>query len=326
MNPTTPAQHRQAIWMLLLGNLLWGVSFPLIKSLVLLQERLVPGGSSWFITASTLLPRFFVGGIVLGLICFKALRTLTRSELRQGIGLGVFVTAGMIFQNDGLQFTSASTSAFLTQFYAIMIPAWLALRARRSPPWTVWLCGLMALAGMAVLARLDWRDLRLGRGELETLVSSVFYMGQILWLGRPEFAANRALPVTTLMFAVLAVGSDVMSLALAPAGVHMLPLWTNGTWMVYTLILTTVCTLAAFTIMNKWQPFITTTEAGLLYCSEPVFTALLALFLPALFSLWGGLNYLNETLSVNLLIGGGLITLANVLIQLKPVKPGAASA
>ena len=204
--------------MLLLGNLLWGVSFPLIKSLVLLQERLVPGGSSWFITASTMLPRFTFGALVLGLICFRAVRTLTRSEFRQGLGLGLFALAGMIFQNDGLQFTSASTSAFLTQFYAIMIPAWLALRARRSPSWVVWLCGALALAGMAVLARLDWHDLKLGRGEWETLISSVFYMGQILWLGRPEFAANRALPVTTLMFVVLATGSGVMSVALAPAG------------------------------------------------------------------------------------------------------------
>ena len=325
MNATTPAQHRQAIWMLLLGNLLWGVSFPLIKSLVLLQERLVPGGSSWFITASTMLPRFTLGAIVLGLICFPAVRTLTRSEWRQGLGLGLTALAGMIFQNDGLQFTSASTSAFLTQFYAIMIPAWLALRARRSPSWIVWLCGALALAGMAVLARLDWHDLKLGRGEWETLVSSVFYMGQILWLGRPEFAANRALPVTTLMFVVLAAGSGAMSVALAPAGAHMLALWTDPTWLGYTLILTAACTLAAFTIMNKWQPFITTTEAGLLYCSEPVFTALLALFLPAWFSLWGGLNYLNETLGVNLLVGGGLITLANVLIQLKPRRPAASA-
>ncbi len=304
--------------MLLLGNLLWGVSFPLIKSLVLLQERLVPGGSSWFITASTMLPRFTLGAIVLGLICFRAVRTLTRSELRQGLGLGLSALAGMIFQNDGLQFTSASTSAFLTQFYAIMIPAWLALRTRRSPSWVVWLCGALALAGMAVLARLDWHDLKLGRGEWETLISSVFYMGQILWLGRPEFAANRALPVTTLMFVVLATGSGVMSVALAPAGAPMLALWTDPTWLGYTLILTAACTLAAFTIMNKWQPFISTTEAGLLYCSEPVFTALLALFLPAWFSLWGGLNYRNEILGVNLLVGGGLITLANVLIQLKP--------
>lgn len=309
--------------MLLLGNLLWGVSFPLIKSLVLLQERLLPGSGTWFITASTLLPRFVLGALVLGLICLPALRTLTRRELKQGLGLGLFVTAGMIFQNDGLQFTSASTSAFLTQLYAIMIPAYLALRARRSPPWTVWVAGAMALAGMAVLARLDWRDLRLGRGELETLVASVFYMGQILWLGRAEFAGTRALPVTTLMFVVLALGSGVMSVALAPPGVHMTVLWTDGAWIGFTLILTTLCTLAAFTIMNKWQPFITTTEAGLLYCSEPVFTAMLALFLPAIFSAWGGLNYANEVLGVNLLLGGGLITAANVLIQFQPRRAAA---
>jgi drug/metabolite transporter (DMT)-like permease len=325
MNPATPAQHRKAIWMLLLGNLLWGVSFPLIKSLVLLQERLVPGSSTWFITASILLPRFTLGAVVLGLLCFGAMRTMTRSEVKQGVGLGVFAFAGMIFQNDGLQFTSASTSAFLTQLYAIMIPTYLALGLRRSPPWTVWVSGAMALAGMAVLARLDWGDLRLGRGELETLVSSVFYMGQILWLGRPEFRGNRALPVTVLMFIVLALGAAVMSVALAPPGVQMLALWTNGPWLGFTLILTTLCTLGAFTIMNQWQPFITTTEAGLIYCSEPVFTAMLALCLPAWFSLWGGLDYANETLTLNLLLGGGLITAANVLIQLKPRRAAASA-
>jgi hypothetical protein len=68
MNPTPPALHRQAIWMLVLANLLWSVSFPLIKSLVLLHERLVPGSSSWFITASTLVPRFALGTLVLGIL------------------------------------------------------------------------------------------------------------------------------------------------------------------------------------------------------------------------------------------------------------------
>ena len=326
MNPTNPAQHRKAIWMLLLGNLLWGVSFPLIKSLVLLHGRLVPGSSPWFITAVTLFPRFALGTLVLGAVTWGARRTLTRSEWRQGLGLGAFAMAGMAFQNDGLQFTSASTSAFLTQLYAIMIPICLALRWRRSPPRLVWVCGLLALAGMAVLARLDWRDLKLGRGELETLISSFFFMGQILWLGRGEFVGNRALPVTTIMFGVLAAASGVMAAGLAPPGTDLRPLLASGPWLGFTLILTTLCTLAAFTIMNKWQPFISTTEAGLLYCSEPVFTSVLALFVPAWFSQWGGLQYPNELASVNLLLGGGLITLANVLIQLQPAQPKVASA
>ena len=309
--------------MLLLGNLLWGVSFPLIKSLVLLQERYVPGSGPWFITACTLFPRFILGALILGALSAKALRTLTRSEWRQALGLGVFAMAGMAFQNDGLQFTSASTSAFLTQLYAIMIPVWLALRSRRSPHGLVWVCGLLALAGMAVLARLDWHDVRLGRGEMETLISSFFFMAQILWLGRPEFAGNRALPVTALMFGVLALASGVMAAVLAPAGANLAPLLASGPWLGSTAILTALCTLAAFTIMNQWQPFISTTEAGLLYCSEPVFTAILALFLPAWFSRWGGLAYANETLGANLLLGGGLITAANVIIQFLPTRPGA---
>jgi hypothetical protein len=39
----------------------------------------------------------------------------------------------MLLQTDGLRFTAASTSAFLTQFYAILIPVYVALRSRRNP-------------------------------------------------------------------------------------------------------------------------------------------------------------------------------------------------
>jgi hypothetical protein len=51
---------------------------------------------------------------------------------------------------------------------------------------------------------------------------------------------------------------------------------------------------------------------------EPVFGALMALFLPAIFSTWAAIHYPNEIATWTLLVGGGLITAANVLIQLKP--------
>jgi hypothetical protein len=48
----------------------------------------------------------------------------------------------------------------------------------------------------------------------------------------------------------------------------------------------------------------------------------MALVLRGLFSHWAGFAYPNESLTLNLLVGGGLITAANVLIQLKPLpKP-----
>lgn len=320
MTPPPPKspQHAQAIALLLLATLFWGLSFPLIKAIAGMHELLLPGSSTWFVTACTLAPRFALGALVLAAVSFNSLRTLTRSEWRQSLGLGLFAAAGMIFQNDGLLHTSASTSAFLTQFYAIMIPVWLAFRARRNPSATVWVSCVLVIAGVAVFAQLDWQDLRLGRGELETLIASVFFAGQILWLDREEFAGNRALPVTTVMFVIVGVVASAMALLLAPDVTTLWIPWTSAPWVTFTLALTIFSTVGAYTLMNAWQPKITATEAGLIYCIEPVAASLMALFLPAWLALWGGFDYPNEVATTHLLIGGGLITAANILIQLRP--------
>ena len=305
--------------MLLLANLFWGLSFPLIKAIALTHGRLLPESSTWFITAWTVGPRFILGALVLFVWQFKTLGTLTASELRQGLGLGAFASAGMLFQTDGLQFTEASTSAFLTQFYAITIPLYLAFRLRRLPRWTVWVSCVLVLAGVAILGRFDWRTLQLGRGEIETLVCSIFFMGQILWLERKAFAGNRVLPVTFVMFAVEALVFLALALATADRPTDLLVPWTSVPWVVFTLALTVICTIGAYWIMNTFQPRITATEAGLIYCVEPVFGSLMALFLPALFSTWALIHYPNEVATPHLLIGGGLITAANILIQLRPL-------
>lgn len=305
--------------MLVLATLFWGVSFPLVKALALAHRAVLPASGTWFITAYTVAPRFLLGSAVLLLVLWRKLRTFTRLELRQGGLIGLSVGAGMLLQNDGLQFTSASTSAFLTQLYSIMIPVWIALRLRRWPPGIVLLCGGLVLAGVAVLGRFDFRTMQLGRGEAETLVSSVFFMMQIFLLERKEFAANRALPVTLAMFVTEAVLFSVMALGTAPHPADVLVPWTSGPWLGFTVLLTLICTLGAFILMNTWQPKVSATEAGLIYCVEPVFTAIMALFLPALFSAWGRLDYPNEQVTWHLLVGGGLITAANVLLQLKPL-------
>ena len=319
--PSAAPRHARAILMLVLANVFWGLSFPLIKAIAFEHQHLLPGSSSWFITACMLAPRFLLGAAIIAVWQRGALLSVRRLEVRQGVGLALFAVLGMVFQNDGLQYTSASTSAFLTQIYAIMIPLWLALRRRRLPPATVWISCALVLAGVAVLARFDWRDVHLGRGEIETLVSSFFFMGQILMLDRPGFAANRPVPVTLVMFVVEAVASLVLVAVTASHLAQIPVLLASMPWLGFTAALTVFCTVGAFTLMNTWQPRITATEAGLIYCLEPLFASCLALFLPNLFARWAGFAYPNETMTTNLLIGGGLITAANLLIQLKPLTP-----
>lgn len=321
MIAATPAERTRALLMLLLANFFWGLSFPLIKAIILLHGKLLPQASTWFSTIYTVAPRFLLAVLLMIALrprdCWRA----TAREWKQGVILGLFAAGGMLFQNDGLQFTAASTSAFLTQFYAILIPVWVGWRTGRNPGLVVWTCCALVLAGVAILGRFDWQELRLGRGEIETLISSLFFMGQILTLERRDFSGNRASRITFIMFVTQALVLCALVPVVAPDVTTVVRPWTSPIWLTFTLVLTVLSTYGAYSLMNAWQPKITATEAGLIYCVEPIFGTLMAIWLPAVLSTLAGVSYANETATWTLLVGGGLITLANVLLQLKPPRP-----
>ena len=317
MTRTPAAERTRALLMLVVANFFWGLSFPVIKAMMLLQEKLLPAASTWFSTIYAVTPRFVLATIILLLLrrsCWRA----TRREWKQGVTIGLFAAAGMLLQNDGLQFTAASTSAFLTQLYAILIPVWLTLRQRKNPGALVWVCCVLVLGGVAILGRFDWQQWRFGRGEWETLLCSLFFMGQILTLSRKDYADNRPEQLTFVTFVTQSAIFVLLTGLMTPGVDALLVPWQSTAWIGLMAILAVFCTVGAYWLMNAWQPKITATEAGLIYCIEPIFGSVMALFLPALFSAWALINYPNETATWTLLAGGGLITLANVLIQLKP--------
>lgn len=311
------AERSKARLILLLSGFFWGLSFPLLKAVLALNDRLVPQSGGLFATLYIIAPRFAVALVLLLAFQVRAGLKITRGEFKQGAMTGLFATVAVFLQNDALRFTSASTSAFLTTFYAITIPLWLALRQRRNPGAMVWICCAMVLTGTAILGHFDWHALRLGRGECETLLCSLFFMGQILCLGDAAFARNRPVPMTLVTCAVLAAVFGAMAWIAAPSPRALLLPWTSPAWVCLTVVLGVFCSLAAFLLIATWQPKVTATEAGLIYCFEPVFAALLALFLPGLISRWVGIDYPNEHATLSLLIGGGLITLANVLVHVR---------
>jgi drug/metabolite transporter (DMT)-like permease len=323
MSDAPSPTRKRAIFMLVLATLYWGVSFPVIKTITSLNRMFFPGAGTWFISAMAVAPRFLVSALVLLAFRKRGEGRLTRLELRQGAGLGAFAAAGSLLQTDGLQYTDASVSAFLTQLSAILIPLWLALRNRRNPGTIVWLGCVLVLAGVGILGHFDWRTLRFGRGEWETILCSVFFVGQILWLEKPEFAGNRPGSVTLAMFSVQAVAFAGLAAATAPSLHALVVPVISPIWVALTLTLTVVCTIGAFSIMNKWQPVITSTEAGLIYCIEPLFASIFALFLPGFLSVWAAIAYSNEAATGSLIVGGGLITLANILVLMRPLKPEA---
>lgn len=307
--------------LLVLATLCWGLTFPVMKAAVMTVTRAAPQASSNFVTSFSLALRFGLAALLF--LCWRnpVRHPPTRADWRHGLGLGLFGAAGLFLQMHALNYIPASTSAFLTQFYCLLIPIWVSWKRRAPLHFREWFsCGLV-LAGVAWLSQVDWRHLTLGRGETETLLGSAVYTAQILWLERPAAAQSRPGPSTLIMFATIAALFCGLSLGQAGDCKRFAEVAVAPGFAGLMLILTFFSTLTAYGLMNYWQPSVSATEAGLIYCAEPVFATLLAIWLPPWLSRWAAIDYQPESLTVNLLIGGTAITAANILLQTRAEPP-----
>ncbi|MDB6136444.1 MAG: protein of unknown function transrane [Verrucomicrobiales bacterium] len=321
---SAPTHPRAVLW-LIAGTAAWGLSFPVQKMLTMLQQTRVPEADSWFLTSWIICLRSLLAAGLLFLWRPKMLLGMTRNEVAQGLLLGLIGGLGLILQADGLAHTQASTSAFLTQAYCVILPLWHCLSRRIFPDWRIAGSTVLVLWGISILSGLDWGTMTMGRGEWETLASSLAFTFQIILLERPKYRENRMIPVTLLMFLGFALWSAPVAVMAAPRLPDLVTVAAAPKVFVLLSILAVFCTVFAYGIMNAWQPHVSATEAGLIYCIEPVCTAVYALFLPALLSAWTGVAYANETVTTTLLAGGLLITGANVLTQWRPqAKPAVA--
>lgn len=306
--------------MLVLSTVFWSFSFPVMKALALEQQKLLPGTGTWFFTSLGVMYRFGAAGLLMLIFVARQFRKCSRLEIEQGLLLAAFGVGGILFQMNGLAYTSAPVSAFLTQTYCALIPIWVALTHHRAPSMKMLLCLALVLLGVAVLAGVSFHSLKLGRGEIETLIASGLFAGQILALEHPRYASNNAMRLSAFMFVGMALLSAPLVAVTAPNADACLQAYASPAAVGFLAVLVIVCTLGGYLLMNRWQHGVTATEAGLIYCLEPLFTSALALFLPAWLARRAAIDYANDPLTARLLAGGTLVTAANALLQSKWFK------
>lgn len=312
---------------LILACALWGLSFPLVKALHLEQTMRMPDAGSEFLSAWMQTARFVLGALIL-LPFVLRVRRPNAMEIRQSLILAFWGGAGMVLQADGLAHTAASTSAFLTQAYCVLLPLIACARLRKAPEFRIIAATLLVMAGCAVLSGMKPGDLRIGRGELETILASVLFTFQILALENPAYHTNRGMPVTFIMCLGIAVLLAPAVALTAPSPAAMIT--AGASWPAFGLVavLAVFCSVGAYLLMNHWQRRISATEAGLIYTTEPVFTAIYVMFLPQWIAGITGTGYPNELPGFSMIGGGGMILAANLLMQLKrkPHRPSIAPA
>jgi drug/metabolite transporter (DMT)-like permease len=313
LSPGAVLIHRARV--LLVGTtVLWALSFPLVRGLELVQRAGAPEVSAAAQACAVMAIRFGLAALFLLAIYGRQLVRIDWREWSQAIGLAVFAAGGLFLQTLGLAWTDASIAAFLTQLYTLIVPLIVAMRDRSWPSLRVIVACVMVLVGVAMLSPGLLRHFTLGPGELVIIISAFFAASQIVWVERPLYAENRAGVVTLIMFAMMAA-VFVAGYFLAGGTVSgTVPLFGTPVLWMLTLALVLLCTVFNFLIMNEWQRCVSATEAGLIYCIEPVIATILSSFLPGWISRVASIAYANETLTWSLLVGGVLIVGATILV------------
>ncbi|MCE0522051.1 MAG: DMT family transporter [Methylacidiphilales bacterium] len=305
---------RRARTLLIGTTVLWGLSFPLLRGLELAQRATAPDVPDAALASADVAIRFALAAIFLFPIYGGQLSRIDWREWSQAIGLALFAAGGLYLQTLGLAWTDASIAAFLTQLYTLIVPLIVAVRDRRFPSLRVIVACVLVLVGAAMLSPGLLRHFILGPGELVIILSTFFMASQIVWVERPLYAENRAGVVTLIMFAILA-GLFTAGYFIVGGTAHVAGqlVGTPVLWML-TLALVLLCTVFNFLIMNAWQRCVSATEAGLIYCIEPVIATILSAFLPGWISRLASITYANETLTWSMFVGGVLIVSATVLV------------
>lgn len=312
------ALHNRALIWLLIATSLWALSFPFVKILYIEQQSLVPGASTLFLSILLMATRFAMASLLLLPWVLPHLKTYTKLEWQQGLWLALFGGVGMWLQADALAYTKASTCAFITQGYCVFLPIYHALRNRKSPGTHTIVAVVMVVVGVGWLSGVRPSDLQLGRGEWETLLAALIFTMQILCLENPRYQGNRSMPITWIMFLGITVFATPCTFALTEKSTDVITALSSPAALGLIAAMAVLCSIGAYGLMNRWQGYLSSVEAGLIYCAEPVFTSFIALFLPAIVGAWMGRSIANESLTIALIGGGILITLANILLQTRP--------
>lgn len=339
--PEPQQRKATAVSLLVLVNVLWGVSFPITKTIGMeVDDHFnvgVDGGSARlrFSAATWLIQCRFAAALLIFAIFFPSLvRRAKWGEWRAGSVIGIFFFIGLVLQIIGLASIPASRSGFLTSLVAVFTPLLTALLLRMRPRLHVLAGVAVALLGVAVLTELievSPRGISLASdalsawtfGDTLTTLGAVFFAGQIMlvdYYGKRLDAAALT-PGMFLSTAVLAAVAFVLVAPSAPesAGGGWVDLAIQPRFWSLLLVLSVFSSVLAFGLMNSYQHYVSASQAGVIYTLEPVFASAAAMVLPGLISAAFAMDYANERLVWPMAVGGGLIVVAN-LISLWPTE------
>ena len=213
-----------------------------------------------------------------------------------GICCGLFLTAGSVFQQMGVVYTTAGKAGFITAMYMLLVPILNFLLFKKKNSWLVWLAVFLGVGGMYLLCVKE--DFTLTRGDILVCICALMFSGHILCCDYFVKLAS-AVELAAIQFATAAVVSAVIAAftenpdraGIVAAAVPILYCGVVSGGIGYTLQIVA-------------QKFTDPTIASLLMSLESVFAVI------------AGSVLLGEQMSSRELLGCAVMFAATVLVQI----------
>jgi drug/metabolite transporter (DMT)-like permease len=265
----------------------WGLTFTMVQDAVAILPALAFLGYRFAAATALVAPVFRRG-----------LSALPRDGWRAGLVMGVFLTAGYIFQTLGLEHTTPSDAGFITGLFVVLTPLLGALVLRQRVGGVAWAAAAASALGLYLLSGAGGEFTL--RGDGLVLLCALAFAAHILatghGVGRHEAGALVAVQllvcgVTCLVIATLAGQLEV------PRG--------ETVWSAL-IVTALVASALGFFVQTFAQRHAPPARTALILASEPAFAGLFGYLLA------------DERLSPVAWLGAALILLAIVAVELAP--------
>ena len=292
-------KERNAVLLLLLTSFIWGLSF---------VAQSVSTESIGAFTFNGI--RMVLGAIVLIPVAFKTLKIQAKDKaymkrtIKGGLLMGLFLAAASMTQQIGIETTDAGKAAFMTSLYMIIVPFISRIFGKKIEK-KIWVCALIAMAGMYMLCLSG--GMSISRGDLYLFLCAILFSCHILVI---EKVSKDSDGVELSMFQFLFGGLMCLIGMLIFERPDLSSIKEASLPLAYAGFLS--CGVA-YTLQTVAQKYVQASKATLALSLESVWAAI------------GGALILSERLSLNELIGCALVFLAVLLAQIDIRHPNTSS-
>ncbi|MHB8579488.1 MAG: DMT family transporter [Ignavibacteriaceae bacterium] len=260
---------------LLFITIIWGATFVIIK-----------GALSEITPMLFIAVRFTIAAVLLFPFFFRSVLNSSRETIKDGLILGVIYFLGFATQTIGLQYTTATKSAFITGTFVLFTPIFQLIFEKKIPGKGNLFGILFIITGLIFLSSKGNRVLdvfsEIGSGfnigDFFTLICAVFFAMYLVYLDISSKKHDYK-PLVFIQISLTGLLGIISALFVSATGLQAEKLIINSS-LIFAIIYTSVfATIIASTIQTKFQKVVTPTKAGIILSFEPIFSAIFAFFI-----------------------------------------------